>query len=353
MLEPVADELDGMTSLPADLDASRAMCAESAATVADLAAGAFELAEGTSASVLFVLLDGPPPTADRATPPTIVGVTGMTFKNAVRNLAVQVVTSDDGLGLDMLSSSVPWSRTELNSSYVAPTSRGQGFGALLSRGRFMFLHQVQRQVPSTIASHLRGRFDEGGTAPFWECFGSHFATGWPSSKEAERALADDPDRLSDLADRRLPVTAHVLDSLGPVNRASLPAFRLLMQEGLRPNGMYDPIDGGPTLVAELSDTMTSRRRHHGRAVIIDEPSTPSEQLRLRSELVAVTSIDNFRVTQMTLGSSEENATPDEIPITSATARGLGIEAGALLAASPLVDSTEPTTPAGAGEGTAP
>lgn len=351
LLEPAADELAGMTSLPTNPDAAETICATSAATVANLAAGAFELEEGGAASVLFVLVDDSR---------TIVGVTGVTCKRAVPNLAVQVVTSGDGLGLDMLSSSVPWTRTELNSSYVTPKSRGRGLGALLSRGRFMFLLQVQRQVPSTVASHLRGRFDDDGAAPFWDCFGSHFATGWPSSRAAERVLADEPDRLGDLAERRLPVTARVLDSLGPVNRASLPAFRLLVQEGLRPNGMYDPIDGGPTLVAELMDTMTSRNRHHGRAVIADEALEAAESQVEHDVLIAVTSVDNFKVANVATAKIEGVVSSGEIEIPGATARALGIDAGALLTAAPLLDSnvphsvehasTEPTPQAGAQEG---
>ena len=352
MLGPAAVELAGMTSLPANRDDAETMCTESAATLADLAAGAFGVEEGRAASILFVLVN--------AATDTTVGVTGVTFKRAFPNLAVQVVTSGDGLGLDMLSSSVPWTRTELNSSYVTPTARGQGLGALLSRGRFMFLLQVQQQVPATVASHLRGRFDDAGAAPFWDCFGSHFATGWPSSKAAERALADDPDRLSELADRRLPVTARVLDSLGPVNQASLPAFRLLMREGLRPNGMYDPIDGGPTLVAELTDTMTSRNRHHGRAVVTNGSRAAEKGRHRDNELIAVTSVDDFRVAQVTAADNEERATSDEIEIPGATAHALGIDAGALLAATPLLDSnvphsdehssTEPAPQPGAQEG---
>ncbi len=344
MLEPATAELVGMTSLPANADAARTMCAASAATVTDLAAGAFELADGGAASVMFVLVDSLSDEAPADEAPAIVGVTGLTFKQAVPNLAVQVVTSGDGLGLDMLSSSVPWTRTELNSSYLAPSSRGRGFGALLSRGRLMFIHQVQRQVPSTIASHVRGRFDDDGSAPFWDCFGGQFATAWPDSEAAESALADDPDRLSDLADLRLPVTAPVLDSLGPVNRASLPAFRLLMQEGLRPNGMYDPIDGGPTLVAERSETMTSRNRHHGRASVTDELSRSAPGME--RGLVAVTSVDNFRAAHVPIAAAEEGAADgraaaDTIEITPSTAASLGVESGALLAASPLIPSDAP------------
>lgn len=315
LLKPAADELVGMTSLPATAAEAEAMCQASASTLADLAAGAYEALPSASDSVMFAVTD-----AD-----DLVGITALTFKHEVPNLVVEVVTSSDGLGLDMKSTSVPWTRTELNSSYLAPAARGRGLGPLLSRGRFMFIHQVQRQVPLTIASHLRGSFAPDGTAPFWNCFGDHFASGWADSVAAERALAENPARLDDLADRRRAVTAAVLDSLGPVNQASLPAFRLLMREGLRPNGMYDPIDGGPTLVAERDQTITSQRRIHGRTLIDNDIVDPVVAL------VAVTNVDRFRAMHVPIGIGVD----DRITVDETTAGALNIEEGALLAVAPI------------------
>ncbi len=315
LLEPAAPDLVGMTSLPGSAEAANAMCIASGSVLADLAAGADEALPSTSATVMFALVDGD----------DVVGVTALTIKRHVPNLAVEVVTSGDGLGLDMKSTSVPWTRTELNSSYLAPSARGRGLGPLLSRGRFMFIHQVQRQIPATIASHLRGSFDADGTAPFWNCFGAHFAHGWADSVSAERALAADPTRLDDLAGHRRAVTAEVLASLGPVNHASLPAFRLLMREGLRPNGMYDPIDGGPTLVGERERTVTGRHRMHGRTVISNELVEPVEAL------VAVTNVDRFRVMHVAASIGADN----RITIDQPTATALQVAEGALLAIAPI------------------
>lgn len=317
MLEQSRDELVGMTSLPFSAESARAACATSTAVLADLAAGTFELSDAGLASLLFVLVDT---TGDER----LLGVSGVTFKQAVPNLAVRVVTSRDGLGLDMASSSAPWTRTELNSSLMTAPARGRGLGGLLSWGRLMFLHQVQRQIPSTVASHVRGRFENDGSAPFWRCFGSHFAPKWENSTAAERALADDPSLLDDLIGHRRPVTADVLDSLGPVNRASLPAFRVLMREGLRPNGMYDPIDGGPTLVAERGATTTGKARTSGRIVWASAPG-PTDAL------VAVTSVDEFRVTRAWIDVSGA----DTVGLTETDGAALAVSPGSLVAVAPL------------------
>lgn len=320
LLEPSADEVIGLSSLPADAAAASRICGQTAETVADLATGSFHLTAGGHRRLLFVV------DAGEDLP---LGVTGVTFKRDVPNLAVQVATSADGLGLIMASRSAPWTRTELDSTFLGPAARGRHLGTLLSRGRFMFLHLVASQIPSTIASHLRGRFDDDGSAPFWRCFGAHFAPDWARSTEAERALTGDPARLERLAGHRLPLTAEVLESLGPVNVASLPAFHLLRAEGLSPNGMYDPIDGGPTLVADIADTVTGRLRLHGRARLADEPGGPGGEGAIDA-LVSVAGVDRFRVTRA--GIAVDDGT---IHIGRAVAAALRAEADDLLAATPL------------------
>ncbi len=325
LLESAGDELLGMTSLPSSADAAEEACVRSTSTLGDLAADTFELDDERQASLLFLLVN--------AGDDEPLGVTGITFKQAVPNLAVRVVTSRDGHGLDMASFSSPWTRTELNSSFMAPAARGRGFGTLLSRGRLMFLHQVHRQVPSTVASHVRGRFDDDGSAPFWQCFGHHFAPSWLTSREAERAVAEEPSRLGDLVGHRRPVTADVLDSLGPVNRASLPAFRVLMSEGLRPNGMYDPVDGGPTLVAEVTDTATGRARMRGRVRLLSTDATPDGRRRV---FAAITSVDDFRVSIVSAALDEA----ETIGLSPEDAATLGVDTGALLAVAEITDTTD-------------
>lgn len=333
LLAPAADELIGLSSLPNDLDGAMAASRASGATLADLAAGSFRVEEGGARRLLFVI-EGPDAEGGDGCSTSVLGVTGVTFKHQYPNLAVEVATSADGMGLVMASSSVPWTRTELDSTFLGRQARGRGLGTVVSRGRFPFLHLVGSQIPATVASHLRGRFDDDGSAPFWRCFGAHLAP-WPTSTEAESALADDPALLDTLAGHRRPLTAEVLESLGPVNAASLPAFHLLGLEGLTPNGMYDPIDGGPTLVTNLADTVSGRHRIHGRAVIgPDEASTPGADGAAGTAgfdaLVSVAGIDRFRVARATIVADDATLTIDR-----PTAAALGVEPDTLLTAVPL------------------
>ncbi len=353
LLRPATDDLMGMPSLPRSPEAAERLCIESGATLSDLAAGGFHLEEGAKRRLLFVLDDTTQSEGDDSR--RFLGLTGVTFKRAVPNLAVEVATSADGMGLIMASSSSPWTRTELDSTYLGRSARGRGLGTLVSRGRFLFLLLVSSQIPSTIASHLRGRFDPNGSAPFWRCFGTSFAP-WPTSSEAEEALARDPALLAGLAGHRLPLTAEVLESLGPVNAASLPAFHLLQAEGLVPNGMYDPIDGGPTLVAEIAETHSGRQRVYGRAKLGPDQTSraklgpdqtsraklgPDQTSRVAEStnkgdqcwgdaLVSVAGIDRFRAGRAPVLVKSETLTIDP-----ATAAALKVGPDALLAAVPL------------------
>jgi arginine/ornithine N-succinyltransferase beta subunit len=301
--------------LPSTQEGTAELVKDSARTLAELATGEFELKSGNHAHLLMVAIDSA--TGD------VLGTSGITFKQDVPNLAVQVTTSLDGLGLTMRSSSDPWTRTELNAIYVGPAGRGRRLGTLLSRGRLLFLHLVRSQTPATVAAHLRGRFDPDGFAPFWQCFGARFVP-WATSVEAEAVLAAGPEQIAQLTDLVLPLTPTDLDSLGKVNSASLPAFRMLMKEGLRSNGMYDPIDGGPTVAGEITETWTSHHRVHGRAVIDRRGQTDA--------LVSAPSAARFVAMRTGIDITDES----EIRLAGEDAELLGLESGALTTVLPLV-----------------
>lgn len=326
LLAPSADELIGMASLPRSAAAAVSTCEASGETLADLATGSFRIEPGSARRLLFLVEPAPhtpdgAPGEPAAGPAPALGLTGITFKRDYPNLAVEVATGADGQGLIMASRSEPWTRTELDSTFVGPAARGRGLGTLVSRGRFLFLHLVASQIPTTVASHLRGRFDADGSAPFWGCFGATIAP-WPTSTEAEAALAGDPALLDTLAGHRRPLSAEVLASMGPVNAASLPAFHLLLAEGLEPNGMYDPIDGGPTVVAEIGETRSGRLRRHGRARIGETGPIDA--------LVSVAGIDRFRAVRAGIALDQGTITVD-----TTTAGALRIRPDTLLAAAPL------------------
>ncbi len=310
-----ATDTDGMGSLPSSMDATKQLCDSSAAVLAELAAGSYRPDPGT-ADRLVLVADHP---GDG-----IVGLTGCSFKHDIPNLGVRVQTSLDGLGLAMHSASQPWTRSELDSSYLRPDARGAGHGAVLSRGRLMLLHLVASQIPASVVSHLRGTFDDAGSAPFWMHFGHRFVPDWGTSAMAEQALGRDPRQLRRLADQSLRLLPEVLDCLGKVNGASLPAFRALVSEGLEPTELFDPVDGGPTVRAQLDETVTHKLRVHGRAQIVADLDGPES-------LIGTVSVGSFRLTRGSAAAGDDGS----VVISEATAYRLGVDESRLIAAAPL------------------
>lgn len=319
LLRGAQSETVGMTALPDSHSSAQRLCDHSAETLAQLATGSFQLADGDHRRLLFLAVD--------SLTRTPLGVSGVTFKQSVPDLSVRVGTSADGLGLVMRSTSDLWTRTELNSSFLGVDARGRRVGTLLSRGRLVFLNLVRSQIPTTISSHLRGRVEADGHAPFWDRFGKKFAPQWSTSTDAELGLIADPSQLDLLAGHTLPLTAPVLESLGPVNAASLPAFHLLIREGLEPNGRYDPIDGGPTLIASIDQLTTKRNHRHGPAQVIAPEQAQNEG---HDSLVSVTSVAEFRVTRCAAVVADPT-----IGLTHEALTALGATEGTLLAASQL------------------
>lgn len=310
LLGPNQDELTGMASLPASPPKAEEMVAASVSTLQDLAAGSLDLVDGQQRHLGFVLED-----RDTA---ALIGVTGISMKPQVTNLAVSILTSDDGVGLVARSWASPWTRTELDGTFLAPEVRGRRHGTLLSRGRLMFMHIVSPQIPNVVATHIRGVFDEDGTAPFWRSFGSQFASEWRTSKDAEGALQRNPGDIAALHDRTVELNDDLLRFLGPVNLASRPAFHLLRVEGLEPNGMYDPVDGGPTLTCTLKATTSAKQRAIGVAAVSNAGA---------DSLVSTVSIPDFAATR----SPSDVHVPGHIGVPSDVVDRLGAHEGSLLA----------------------
>jgi len=148
---------------------------------------------------------------------------------------------------------------ELCSLYLDPSVRGQGFGALLSRARFLFIAQFIDRFPSRVISELRGVCDSQGRSPFWEGLGRHFF-------QIEFAEAD---RLTGLGHKAfvaemMPKYPVYLDFLPAEAQAVLAqthpdtvlAEALLRDEGFVQQGYVDIFDGGPTLVAATEHIRT-------------------------------------------------------------------------------------------------
>ncbi len=166
-------------------------------------------------------------------------------------------------------------------------------GQLLSKSRFMFMAQYPERFTDKIFAEMRGVCDENGVSPLWESLGRHFF-----SIDFDRA-----DELTSLGSKQFiaelmpsnPVYVNLLSAdakavLGQVHKNTVPARRLLEQEGFRFENYVDIFDGGPTLEARVQDIRAVRESRLYLANIGQPKSTDQGNYYI----VANTKVKDFR-----------------------------------------------------------
>jgi arginine N-succinyltransferase len=223
--------------------------------------------------------------------------------------------------------------SELCSLYLHPDYRGGSNGRLLSKSRFLFLAQFPELFAPRVFAEMRGFQDEHGQSPFWESVGRPFF----------RMDFDAADDLCGKGERqfieqlvpRLPLYTHLLGdaaraAIGRTHADTVPARRLLEQEGLHFDGYIDIFDGGPVLEAKLPALRAVRdSRLHvagSGAPAAALAGSPTGQTRC---LVATTRRERFRVVVADL------EPPPPLRLGRPVLAALGAEPGALLRVLPL------------------
>jgi arginine N-succinyltransferase len=147
--------------------------------------------------------------------------------------------------------------TELCSLFLLPDYRTGYNGKWLSKSRFLFIAQFQHLFTEKIIAEMRGYQLDDGTSPFYEGLGRHFFKMDFNHVDNLTALGK-KSFIAELMPRQplyvdyLPEDAQ--EVIGKVHRSTLPARKLLEQEGMHFEGYIDIFDAGPVLqgrVAEL------------------------------------------------------------------------------------------------------
>ena len=181
--------------------------------------------------------------------------------------------------------------SELCSLFLHPDYRAGHNGRLLSKSRFLFIAQFPHLFAEKLIAEMRGYLRDDGSSPFWDSLGHHFF-----KMEFERA--DDLTSLgkksfiAELMPRHplyidyLPKEAR--EAVGVVHTATVPARRLLEQEGMYYEGYVDIFDAGPVLQARTRELRAMRDSELAQVASCDAgQGIPT--------LVANTSLSDFRV----------------------------------------------------------
>lgn len=151
-------------------------------------------------------------------------------------------------------------KTEICTLYLSPEYRVNGNGLLLSKSRFLFLAQYPHRFSSQIIAEMRGVSDAEGHSPFWENVGQHFFK-MPFTVADELTMSTNKQYIADLMPRH-PIYIQLLSEkaqevIGKPHPSTVPAMKILMDEGFEYTNYVDIFDAGPTIETSLKHIKTA------------------------------------------------------------------------------------------------
>ncbi|WP_395340066.1 arginine N-succinyltransferase [Ningiella sp. W23] len=196
--------------------------------------------------------------------------------------------------------------SEICTLFLREKARKGLSGRLLSKFRFLFMAQHPERFSDTLIAEMRGVSDDNGTSPFWEWLETHFfSVDFPTA-----------DYLTGIGNKvfiaelmpKYPIYVNLLSKaaqacIGKVHEKTIPALRLLEQEGFKSRGYVDIFDAGPTIEADVANITTVRNSRCCEVLIVDDSRLANAQMHY----IINTQISNFRacVGKIVLGESED------------------------------------------------
>lgn len=199
--------------------------------------------------------------------------------------------------------------------YLHPDGRGGGKGRLLSLSRFIFMAAHRDRFGARVIAEMRGVTDPEEGSVFWNAVGRRFFQ--LDFSDADLRSGHEFRFISDLFPT-YPIYADLLPAeaqavIGKAHADSVPAARLLQEQGMRDHGYVDIFDGGLCLDAFIDDLEIVRA-----SSVVKMASSPVDPAHSEQSLVATTDLNKFVVT-MTNASVDQ----DEVSIEATAARECG------------------------------
>jgi arginine N-succinyltransferase len=182
--------------------------------------------------------------------------------------------------------------TEIGSLFLRGVYRGQGRGRWLSLARFAVIAMMPHRFADRVIAQMRGRADPDGSVPFWDAVAGRFI---PTTFAAADAMSTVSKQFIEELMPQYPIYLDLLpDSIrlgiGDVHEETVPALKLLRQEGFRLTDLVDIFDAGPVIFCETNRIEAVRRcRPFQVAKIVDRSEEHWEQFILASQAEGFTS----------------------------------------------------------------
>ncbi len=209
-------------------------------------------------------------------------------------------------------------QSELCSLFLDPAWRRDRNGSLLSKSRLLFVAQHRGRFAAKLIAELRGVSDAQGRSPFWEGLGRHFFSMDYSRADYLTGMG----RKSFVAELmpKHPLYSNLLSpeaqaAVGKTHEATVPAFRMLEEEGFRYEGYVDIFDAGPVVecAVEDVDAIAASRVYRAQA------GAPEGDVPW---LIANTKAEGYRATLLAGGPAGE-----DLRMPAAVLSALGLAAG--------------------------
>jgi arginine N-succinyltransferase len=224
---------------------------------------------------------------------------------------------------------------EIGGLFLGPQYRKHGGGRLLSLFRFLFMAEHRSRFESIVLAEMRGVVDEEGRSPFWEALGSHFFDiDYPT---ADYLTQVDKKFIADLMPTcpiyipLLPKSAR--EVIGKVHERTIPALKLLEDEGFRFAGMVDIFEAGPVIYCKLNEIRIVKESR--KSVVAEIATEPIESI----PFIIINTKGDFRACMGSLAESR-----GKVRITKETAEALQVAERDRVRFSAL----RPSKPGGAG-----
>lgn len=151
--------------------------------------------------------------------------------------------------------------SEICTLFLRENARSGCNGRFLSKFRFLFIEEHRHRFADTVIAEMRGVSDEQGRSPFWAWLEEHFfSMDFPTA-----------DYLTGIGNKvfiaelmpKYPIYVNLLSKeaqavIGQVHEKTLPALKLLLDEGFSKGGYVDIFDGGPTVEAHVDYIRTAQ-----------------------------------------------------------------------------------------------
>ena len=209
---------------------------------------------------------------------------------------------------------------EIVSLYLTPDYRKDSNGKLLSRSRFLFMAEFRKRFPEFVIAEMRGRVDENGQSAFWDSLGGLFFPMNFIEADQFNALGHfqfiaDMMPKNPIYIRLLPEKAQAM--IGKTHEHTLPALKMLENEGFRNDGCVDVFDAGPVIKCPIDEIKTGRE---SRTAIVTEITSITEQ---PNSLICNSRVQDFRLTRGQLIQGADN----QVTIDNTVASKLQISKG--------------------------